>query len=338
MDHQIDVRLSPIVAAVVPCRNRRLKTERFLDSFTKQSYPNLNIIVVDANSTDGTLDILYKKFPSVGVVRTNDESYWTASSNRGVELALAKGCDYVLTINDDSYAALNYVDNLVSLAESNMLKILASRIDFFKAPGLIWSLGSYSSWGSKDLFQLSYHAVWEDALLQNIGGKSFVEIEAAAGNGVLIHRSVFEKIGLYDEVNMPHYHADSEFIMRARAAGILAYATPKVVVYNDFPLPNEAFSEPQLHFKNVFEEFTYTSFNKKSHLLVWPRLFAIQKYCPWHKKIPTYRKAVFLVMIDPIFEKVLTNIMSFYSFILNYNQRFRSMLKKSFNRIILIFS
>ena len=324
----------PNVAAIVPCRNRRLKTERFLDFFTKQTYPNLRIVMVDANSTDGTRDMLTLKFPSVDLICTNDESYWTASTNRGIEFALKCKCDYILTINDDSYALSNYVEQLVKLAEHNHLNILASRIDFFRAPGLIWALGAYSTWGSRDLFGLNHHAIWEDRLPDVVTQKAFFEIESAPGDGVLIHRSVFEKVGLYDEINTPHYHADSEFVMRARTAGIPAYVTPEVVVYNDCPLPGDITSEPQRHFNNSFEKFTYIFFHKKSHMVLWPRIFVIQKYCPSSQQLKTYFKGVVLFALEPILRKIKTKSSQF----LPSKSIFKVTLKKIINRVSLIFS
>lgn len=319
----------PTVAAVIPCRNRRIKTERFLQFFTKQSYPNLRIVMVDANSTDGTRDMLALKFPDIDLVCTDDESYWTASTNRGIEFALSHKCDYILTINDDSYAVSNYVEKLVALAENNKLDILASRIDFFKAPGLVWSLGAYSTWGSRDLFGLNYHAIWEDKLPSTITHKDFFKVESAPGDGVLIHKSVFDKVGLYDENNTPHYHADSEFIMRARLAGITAYVAPKIVVYNDCPLPGDNISEQQRSFRNSFEKFAYVFFHKKSHLVLWPRIFVIQKYCPNNRKIETYIKGVLIFALEPIFRKINKKIFSYAG----SKSYIKGLLKKIVNKV-----
>ncbi|MGB3787504.1 MAG: hypothetical protein WA949_05810 [Phormidesmis sp.] len=51
---------------------------------------------------------------------------------------------------------------------------------------------------------------------------------------MLIHRSVFEQVGLYQATFLPYYHADSELILRARRYGIEAYVAPHVVLQDDF--------------------------------------------------------------------------------------------------------
>lgn len=339
MENKKESNFSPTVAAVIPTRNRRLKTERFLNFFTQQSYPNLNIIVVDANSTDGTRDMVLTKFSQVQLICVGDESYWTESTNAGVKAALAQGCDYILTINDDSYVNHSFVNDLLHLAIDNDLKILASRIDFFRTPGLIWALGAYSSWGSRDLFGLNYHAIWEDDLPSSIAQSPFFRIESAPGDGVLIHKSVFKDIGLYDEANTPHYHADSEFIMRAISTGIPAYVTPKIVVYNDCPLPGDVVSEPQRHFRNAFEKFTYVFFHKKSHLVLWPRIFVIRKYCPTKKKIKTYFNGVVLFAVEPVLRKIKVKSLSLLpAKVLPSKTGLKRITKKLINSFSVIFS
>ena len=104
----------PKVFAVIPTRNRKDKTLRFLKQFIQQEYNNLHIVLVDANSTDGTQDAIIRDYPQVKLIHVDDECYWTASTNRGVEYALANQADFILTINDDSYVDVNYVFDLVN--------------------------------------------------------------------------------------------------------------------------------------------------------------------------------------------------------------------------------
>lgn len=138
----------PTVSAVIPTRNRNDKTIRFLECFSKQTYPNLKIIMVDANSTDGTQYEVLSKFPRVTIIHVEDENYWTGSTNRGVKFALEDKSDFILTINDDSYVEPDYVTKLVELALKHNALILGSRIDYMIQPGLVWSMGSRNGMGN----------------------------------------------------------------------------------------------------------------------------------------------------------------------------------------------
>lgn len=291
--------MSPTVTAVIPTRNRCEKTRRFLQEFTQQTYPNLKIIVVDANSTDGTPDIIVTNFPDITLLHANDECYWTASTNIGIRQALQDSCDFILTINDDTYLLKDYLEKLVAAAQKHQSLILGSRVDFLTRPGLIWSLGAYSRWGTKHLFQLHYNDTWEDDLPTSISQSEIIAVEALAGNGVLIHRSVFEQIGLYNERYLPHYHADSELTMRAKSCGIQPFVTPLAIVYNDFPLPikkEDRITLPSESFP--LADFWFSFFHKKSHLFLPPTIYVIWKYCPNHKKLPTF---LLTAIVYPVF-------------------------------------
>jgi GT2 family glycosyltransferase len=108
-----------------------------------------------------------------------------------------------------------------------------------------------------------------------------VAVDALAGNGVLLHRAVFEKIGLYEEHFLPHYHADSELVMRAKQAGLDAYIAPGLCLYNDF---HE--SQKQTKVKGL-ARYWHTFLSKKSHLFVPAILYILAKYCPVEHRLGT---------------------------------------------------
>lgn len=289
----------PSVFAVIPIRNRKDKTLRFLEGFVQQKYWNLNIVVVDANSTDGTQDAIITNYPQVKLIHANDECYWTASTNLGIKYALAKDADFVLTINDDSYVDTHYVTDLVDLALKYNIKILGSRIDYMDNPGLIWALGAHSTWGTKEILQLSYNKSWIDDLPTAIKEKEIIEAYALAGNGVLINKTVFEKIGIYNEVMLPHYHADSEFIMRAVKNGIQPFSSVNTVVYNDcadFRKPKYSLTEALIY----PIKFTKRFFTKSNNLYFLPVFYITFVYCPIIKIMPTLLAFFLIPLFIPL--------------------------------------
>lgn len=297
----------PSVYAVIPVRNRCNVTQSFLSKFIHQDYNNLKIVVIDSNSSDGTQDMILMNYPQVHLIHGTDQHFWTGATNLGVSYALKQNAEYILTINDDAYVSQDYVKSMMKLAKMYNLSILGSRIDHMKQPGLIWSLGAYCRWGSKDILQLAYGQCWVDDLPPDITASDFLATDALPGNGVLIHSSVFKKVGLYNEAFLPHYHADSEFILRASKHGFISYITPQVVVYNDFDL--EAANTSR------FSDF----FSKKSHLFIVPVSYIIFHYCPWSLKVKTY----FFVCCKPLFK-----------YVLRYLEKAPRIMKKLSKRII----
>src|SRR5690242_2640625 len=100
---------SPRVALVVPVRNRREKTFRFLTRIGRQDYPALKVYVVDSNSSDGTVSMVSECFPDVRIIAATDHDYWAGATNLGVATALAERAEYILTINDDAVINESFV-------------------------------------------------------------------------------------------------------------------------------------------------------------------------------------------------------------------------------------
>lgn len=73
---------APLISVVVPCRDRAAYLRPTLDSILGQDYPAIECIVVDAQSTDGTLEILR----SYG-----DRIRWISEPDQGPADAINKG-------------------------------------------------------------------------------------------------------------------------------------------------------------------------------------------------------------------------------------------------------
>ncbi|BAY87760.1 filamentous hemagglutinin outer membrane protein (plasmid) [Calothrix parasitica NIES-267] len=50
----------PLVSIIIPCYNPSMMLERCLNSCFEQTYPNIEIIIVDNNSTDGSIEVAHK--------------------------------------------------------------------------------------------------------------------------------------------------------------------------------------------------------------------------------------------------------------------------------------
>lgn len=265
--------MKPTVAAIIPTRNRRVKTLRFLAALSQQTYSHLQPVVVDSASSDGTPTAVRANFPDVKVIEVGDRNYWAGATNHGIRYALEHNVEFMLTINDDSVIETDHVERLVALAIRHHLSILGNRIDYLSQPGLIWSLGTQINWNQPKMITLRYQDVSAQALPPTLLKQEILPVDALPGNGVLIHRSVFEKIGLYNAWLLPHYHSDSELILRARQAGIQAYVTPHIILLNDFS------KAQKVVILNSSKGIYHTFFHRKSHLFLPPLIYLFLRYC-----------------------------------------------------------
>lgn len=92
-----------------------------IESLHKQSYQDLEIIVVDNNSTDDSIAII-KKFRDVKLIKSSSNLGFANGVNIGIDNALG---DYVLLFNTDAWAQSNMIENLLIEMRDRHLDLIA---------------------------------------------------------------------------------------------------------------------------------------------------------------------------------------------------------------------
>ncbi len=90
---------NPLVTVNILSFNRKDELRITLTKVFEQDYKNIEVIVVDNASTDGTQEMVKEEFPQVKLIEL-EENIGIAGWNKGFEIA--KG-EYVLVFDDDSY-------------------------------------------------------------------------------------------------------------------------------------------------------------------------------------------------------------------------------------------
>src|SRR6202012_5495724 len=97
---------TPKVAVVILNWNGIKHLREFLPSVLASTWPNLDIIVGDNGSTDGSVEMLKNEFPAVRIIQ-NDENYgFTGGYNRVLERVEA---DYFILLNSDVEVPANWI-------------------------------------------------------------------------------------------------------------------------------------------------------------------------------------------------------------------------------------
>ena len=156
----------------------------------------------------------------------------------GVEYALEKGFDYVLTINQDAVVDPDYLEKLLRCAATRPEAIWGSTI-LEENTKKVWAFGVTPKWAysldkTEPPLSLFTHNFWGRDLEEvKVEIQEPYAVEAINGDGTLIPTDIFRKIGLYDFRWCPQYHADSEFVMRAKRAGFEAFICSDAILLNE---------------------------------------------------------------------------------------------------------
>lgn len=133
------------VWAVIPTWNRKDDLINCIDSLIKSDYQYLQIVVIDNASTDGTVSAINNQFPAVNIIELDKNTGAAYASNRGFDLALAKGADYIIRLDSDIVVDPRLIGELVhninTLPDAG---ILFPKILRFDNPDVIWFTGAES--------------------------------------------------------------------------------------------------------------------------------------------------------------------------------------------------
>ncbi len=118
----------PLVSILIPARNEEANIERCIRAFLKQDYPNLEILVLDDNSTDSTYDIVKKisdKNRNVKVFKGRPlPQGWLGKNFACFQLSrYAKG-DYLIFTDADTHHSQNSVSSSLAALLNNGLDAL----------------------------------------------------------------------------------------------------------------------------------------------------------------------------------------------------------------------
>lgn len=107
---------SPLVSVIITTYNRAGLVGRAVESVLGQNYPNLEVVVVDDGSTDGTAQVLqhYETDSRVRIIRHPQNHGVTAAKNTGLEKVQGV---YTTMVDSDDELLPEAIETLVGLLE-----------------------------------------------------------------------------------------------------------------------------------------------------------------------------------------------------------------------------
>ncbi|MEO5498905.1 MAG: glycosyltransferase family 2 protein, partial [Candidatus Saccharimonadales bacterium] len=231
---------TPLVSVIIVNWNGEEWLRRCLDGLLTQTYSAVEIIFVDNNSSDNSVALVEKAYPSLKIIR-NDKNLGFSGGNNSA-LPVAKG-EYLLLLNTDTVVANDYIQSFVdgfdklpaATACIQSKIVLESNTNKIDSAGSFWTNTSF----------LYHYGNGKDASLSNYN-KSF-KVFSNKGASLLIKRSAVDKIGLFDE-DFWCYYEETDFCNRLWLAGYECWYYPGAIIIH-------AGGSSSLMFKNDYIQF-----------------------------------------------------------------------------------
>jgi GT2 family glycosyltransferase len=123
-------RNNKLVSIIVINFNGCKHLEEIFESLKKQTYENFEVIFVDNNSSDNSVEIANNLLSNCQIIELKENVGFAEANNIGVELARG---DYLALLNNDTKVDKNWLKELVStLDSSNSIAAVCSKVLFYE--------------------------------------------------------------------------------------------------------------------------------------------------------------------------------------------------------------
>ena len=161
---------NPLVSIITVVYNGQVTIEKCIESVKKQSYGNIEHIIIDGGSTDGTLDIIKKHGDEI--------SYWTSEPDKGIYDAMNKGLkiaqgDFIAILNADDYYLPNAIELSMQEIEETNSDYSFAEVQYVNSKAKI-----------RPIFPLEQNKIYQEMLYPHVSA--------------VISKKIYDEVGYFD--------------------------------------------------------------------------------------------------------------------------------------------
>jgi glycosyltransferase involved in cell wall biosynthesis len=188
----------PLVSIITVCYNSAFTIERTIQSVIGQSYKDIEYIVIDGGSTDGTVEIIKRYASAI--------SYWASEKDSGIYDAMNKGIrashgELVGIINSDDWYEPDTVARVVEAnADNAEVGIFDGIFRVYKGDAPQYLKGNYFE---------------------------YLENDMPPHSTCFVRKRVYDEVGLFDQAYRSA--ADYDFLLKCKKRNVIFLCIPFVL-------------------------------------------------------------------------------------------------------------
>lgn len=216
------------IIVIIVSYNGRQYWDSLFPTLLEERYQDLDIeiLVVDNNSGDGSADYIARKYPTVSVIRTEANLGFVGANNLGYQYARDRGADYIYLLNQDTEVRLGFLRPLYDFASENKFGSLQSKL-------LLWPDTKRINTIGNAIHFLGF-GYGQDANKIDDNNQKITKINYASGAGVFISMAALEDLGFLFDETMFMYLEDLDLGWSLNLLGYDNYLIPNSIIYHKY--------------------------------------------------------------------------------------------------------
>lgn len=209
-------------SVVIPNWNGKRFLAACLDSLREQTVGDIEVILVDNASADGSQDYVRAQYPEVRLIELEANRGFTGACNIGMDAATGA---YIALLNNDTEVERDWAERVVNAFEAHpQAGIIASKMLLFDQRDRFHTAGDFFTTDGR----AGNRGAWKwDSGQYDKGEYVF----SACGGSAVYRRSMLRDIGTLDD-DFFFLLEDVDLAWRAQLAGYKVWYEPSAVVYH----------------------------------------------------------------------------------------------------------
>lgn len=235
--------MDSLISIIIVNYNGKKWLKKLFDSLLCQTYKNFEIIFVDNNSSDDSIEFLEKNYKDkrIKIIKSIENSGFAGGNNIGIKEARG---EYLYLLNNDTWVEKDIIEKTIKFFEkSDKIATIQTKIQLMNEDNKIDSAGSF--WSNSTL--LYHYGTNKDSNLEKYNEKYKVFTTKAAS--VFIRKSVLDEIGAFDD-DFWAYYEETDLNHRMWIAGYECWYYPVSTCYHANGGTSLTFSNDIIQFHN----------------------------------------------------------------------------------------
>jgi predicted SAM-dependent methyltransferase len=207
-----------MIFILLPVHNRIQETKEIINALKQQTYTDYKLILVDDGCTDGTVEYVTKEIKNITVLTGDGNLWWSGCLEKARKhLTRQKDIkkeDIVVILNNDIIFDANFLSSIDLDIAENRDSLIASKC--------------YNR-ETHELIDNGIHVDWSKLTFKS--AKNRDEINVLSTRSLYMSYNIFNTIGHFYPLLLPHYASDYEFTHRAYKKGFPLKVSQRTAVF-----------------------------------------------------------------------------------------------------------